>query len=256
MGVRRLTAALAGILLVVAVILLWLFFGVEDAAGREWMRREVERLLLQIALVAVVGGVVKLVFSGYQAERARLDRRLEHERQQHAALVEVQTDKARRLVEVANTLRRVPVLVEAHRSAKTYGEQMRTAIDARFELHRIRHEIDIFGPADGNKAFAAWAEMRDLFRRMQDYLLALEQEFKRDYKRLSELQAAAERDRARQGEVWQEIGRLPMVADMLCLAGQPFEETRFAQELLAPYGRILVLMKTQIAETQELLAPA
>ena len=150
----------------------------------------------------------------------------------------------------------MPVLIEAHRSALTYGQQMRAATDARLELDRLRHEVDVFEAGPVNSAFAEWPEMRKLINRMQIYLLALEREFRGEYKRLSELRRKGEEKRTLQVQFWERISALPMIADMLCLECEPVEDTRYSQELLWPYGDLPILMKTQIARTQDILKAA
>jgi hypothetical protein len=55
---------------------------------------------------------------------------------------------------VTNSLRRAPILIDAHRSARTYNEQMRALLDASLELRLIRHEVEALGDGEANIAFA------------------------------------------------------------------------------------------------------
>ena len=253
MTLPRLLILIVCALLAVGIALAWLVLDLEDAAGRVLFLRELEKGLIQLALVVIIGGIVGFLFNRYQAGQERLAKERERQRESHSAMVEFQTDKIRRLVEVSNKLRLAPALIEAHRSAKTYREQMLAAIDARLDLHRIVHEIGIFGPVRSNSAFPAWEKIRSNIGSMQDYLEDLEKEFRANYKRLSERQVEAEKKRELQAEVWNEICALEMIKDLLGLEQPRREETEFYKRFVFPYSDALQQMQKDLAQRQNLL---
>jgi hypothetical protein len=222
--------------------------GFAPDANRPALLAEITKGLLQIFAVGVIGTLAKFVLDEHQnrrrealdgqirAERDAADARLraQHQREQLAAF---RVDKIRRLVQVTNTMRRAPILIDAHRTAKTYNEQMREIVDAGLELRLLRHEIDAAGPG-GNPAFPEWPEIREMFSRqggMEQYIAWIHGEFRQHSKRLSELQVAAERDRSRQADVWDEIRKLPSVRDLLEDVDDGGRGTRFASEYLKSY---------------------
>src|SRR5262245_8714159 len=255
MTLPRLLILIACAVLAAGVALTWLIVAVEDADGRALFFRELEKGLIQLALVVIAGAIIKFIFDRYQADQDRLAKERERQRQAHAAMVEFQTDKIRRLVEVSNKLRLAPALIEAHRSAKTYREQMLAAIDARLELHRIVHEIGIFGPLQSNTAFPRWESIRGKIGSMQDYLEGLEKEFRARFKSLSERQVEAEQKRELQAKVWNEICDLETIKDLLGLDQGRREDTEFYRKFVHPYSDALQLMQKDLAERQNLLAP-
>ena len=170
-------ALLIGSVLTMSVIILVVLGLNEGATGWQAILAEIEKQLVQLILVTVIGGIVGFLFKFYLSAKADLDRQREVEKMRHQGMIEFQSEQICRLIEVTNRLRRAPALIEAHRSAKTYGEQMRGAIDARLELHRIQHEVDLFGPFgpdDKNVAFPSWPAILESLKEMQNYLEELE----------------------------------------------------------------------------------
>jgi uncharacterized membrane protein YeaQ/YmgE (transglycosylase-associated protein family) len=233
-----------------AVIALATIYFLEDDSGRRILRAESAKGLIQLIGIGVIGAIIKFLFDTYQETQRRIDDLRAVAREKSSAMAEFRRDKIGRIVQVTNTLRRAPVLIEAHRSARTYNEQMRQLIDAGLELRLVRHEIDALGGDEANIAFPAWPEIRAYFRPMDEYFGWLQQEFRGKSKILSELQAAAERDRSRQQEVWEEIRRLPSIVDLLAETNAQSRETRFYREYFVNYESILASM-TRVSYQQE-----
>jgi hypothetical protein len=261
-GARALYVVLAlvsvGALVGVAALYLRAF----DDADRRTFRLELGKGLVQVFTVAVIGSVVKLLIDDHQHRlqvlseaRVRAEDSAAQElvrAQQHEERLEsFRTDKVKRLVSVTNVLRRAPVLIDAHRSAKTYNEQMRAIIDAALELRLIRHEIDALG-AESNAAFAQWPEGRDSIRKMEKYIGWIVSDFRTNSKEASELQRRAETDRTLQPTVWQRIQGIDSVRDLLQEVDTGGEATRYAQEYLVAYGHALEMM---IAESLSVPSP-
>jgi hypothetical protein len=236
-------------------ISLWAFLS-QDAEGRDKVAQEVAKVTWQFLLIGVLGGFVTYLLQQRQTQAA--DARADAQRliAERAAMDEFRTEILRRTVAVTSAVRRVPLMVSARRSYRTYDTQMRAVIDAYLDLRALHHEVDNFG-IDGNAAFKEWGQIRDRMETMETYLGSLCAEFASDQsKDISELQVKAEKDRARQPEVWDRLRGLPVLGDMLQeapdLHGSRKEvtATNFYASYMEPYGDALKLMRA------ELLRPA
>lgn len=223
-----------------------------DETARGQFAVESAKALLQVVTVAILGGLVKLLIDDQQ----RLQREANDERQRElreatdtrvraeaneARLESFRTDKVRRLVGVTNVLRRAPVLIEAHRSARTYNEQMREIVNAGLELRLIRHETDAIGP-ERNPAFREWPRIRDAIREMEEYISWVAGDFRNHSKALSEKQQRAEMNRDLQSSVWDIILALDSVRDLLDGDGTGDEGTRYYTRYLGAHETALRLM--------------
>jgi hypothetical protein len=47
-----------------------------------------------------------------------------------------------RLVTTTNVVWKAPLLIEAHRSKLTYGNEIRSIVDAKLDLRLLRHQIE------------------------------------------------------------------------------------------------------------------
>ena len=205
--------ALPSVLLITTLAAIAIFALVLVGPGSEkaddiWF--EVARASTQVIVIGVLGTVLKFLLDEQQATRQRLERAETFRR-----------DKIQRLIAVTNRLRKVPVLIEAHRSAKTWGEQMRVAIDAKQAIGFIRHEVG----AGGSSADAPFPNADDIsakLRSMEAHLEVLSRDYRAFYKDLSEQQRGAEDSKlkdadrqARQAAIWDRIQEIPSTADLL-----------------------------------------
>lgn len=232
------------LLLILGVAALLGVFGIylrTDTAHRTTLLIEIAKGLIQILGIGIIGALVKFLFDDYWDRRQRADKLKALEQQRNEALQEFRLDKIKRLVLVTNVLRRAPVLIDAHRSAKTYNQQMRALLDARLELRLLRHEINAAGPGV-NPAFPRWPEIRDQLRKMEDYVAWLEKDFRKNSKGISELQLEAEKDRSRQGAVWERIRQLESVGDLLNEIDAQSKTTEYYQQYQLNYEATLDLM--------------
>jgi len=251
-GARLLYIVLALLTGMALVGLGGLYRYVFDAADTKSFNVEIGKGLVQVFTLAVIGSLVKLLIDEHQrrlremsearvrAEQDAAQNQIRAE-QQEERLEAFRADKVRRLVGVTNVLRRAPILIDAHRSAKTYNEQMREIVNAGLELRLIRHEIDALG-ATRNAAFSDWPEVRGSIRRMEEYVGTIVSDFRARSKELSELQRRAESDRALQPQVWQGIASIESLRDLLQDAETAGQTTRYGTEYLAPYQEALRLM--------------
>jgi hypothetical protein len=136
MTTRTLAAVLVagiGTVLVLFAVLL----GDQGTDGRHELWIEVGKALLQVAVVAVAGTVLKLLADSYQARRQRLEAREAFRRQKYGELVAI-----------TSRLRSVPAYVRADPSAATLTAQLRAVLEVDAGLRQIKHEIDSSGQSD------------------------------------------------------------------------------------------------------------
>jgi hypothetical protein len=195
-----------------AIIGLVAIFGTRGADRRGDLWFELGKGLIQLIVVVLFGTVLKLLVDRYQDQALRAA--------QHRAF---RQDKYDRLVGATNQLRRVPILIAANRSVKTWSEQMLALIDTGLDLRMIKHQIESSGGMDA--PFPDHAELVLLFEQMYRYTDWVTEDFAVHKKHLSELQRRAEQQhlsdrqrRRRQAAVWDAIQELPSVADLLGIA--------------------------------------
>jgi hypothetical protein len=230
------------VLAAAAIVILVILYSFEDDIGKRSLRVEAGKGLIQVIGIGVIGALIKFLFDSYQDTQHRIEDLRALARAKSDAMAEFRRDKIRRLVQVTNTLRRAPILIEADRSASVYKEQMRQLIDAGLELRLVRHEIDALGGDEANAAFPAWPKIRSHFRSMDAYFGSLHQEFRERSELVSELQVIAERDPSRQHEVWAEISRMPTIVDLLAETDAQSRDTKFYKEYFVNYESILASM--------------
>ena len=206
-------------------------------------------LALLIALVAegalknaLITGAVGLIFGGLLGGllKVLLDDLAATKRKREDAAAFVSNVLAD-LKSVYDRVARARVLIPAHKSVKTYGDEMRALIEARVQLRNVTRALE--RRADGMDD-AARANVTTLVRLMESYLETLTCEFRDNYKALSDRQRSYEaranvlvkrfaEDDARPplpelpGFVWDSISRLDKLSDFIGPAQQyreSFEE--------------------------------
>jgi hypothetical protein len=183
-----LAAWLAGFALV-AIVGLGIVLATVSAEDREALWVEVGKGLIQIVAVVVLGGALKLVADRYQ-------QRLESaEATSRAMAAKDEKDQTFRqydaLVATTNTLRKVPIFIEANRSVKTWSEQMSDVIAASLALRAIKHEIYSSRGVAG-RPFQDTAALVYLFEVMYHYTDWVADDFAANKSDLAQLQANAE----------------------------------------------------------------
>jgi hypothetical protein len=127
---------------------------------------------------------------------------------------------------VYDRVARARIVIAAHRSVKTYGDEMRAMIDARVQLRNVTRALD--RRSDGITHDARTEVVRRV-EQMEAYLETLNSEFIANYKRLSDRQRSYE-ERAKvvlkhfaeddsgteppelPGFVWESVSALPELA--------------------------------------------
>lgn len=138
-----------------------------------------------LAVLTVLGALVRQVF----LERDNAERLREQERHERRQKEEARLEFIRNLLSdfksVYDRVESCRLLIEAHRSAKTYGEQMRQLVDGVVTLHNIKRALDPEFPL-------LKAELEEPIREMTAFLMKLLEEFRDNYREISKLQAADE----------------------------------------------------------------
>jgi hypothetical protein len=141
-----------------------------DPVAPDAFGTEIIKSLLTLTVGLILGGVLKLVTDGYAESRKERDERYARF---DALIADMHANHDR--METAR------LLIAAHRSAKTYGERMREVIDAHVVLLKIAR-------TRGLGVIKADKRDSDCIEWMLGYLLALQQEYERRYKEVSNLQ--------------------------------------------------------------------
>jgi hypothetical protein len=93
------------------------------------------------------------------------------------------------LKSVYDRVARAKILIPAHQSVKTYGDEMRDLIEARVQLRNVTRALE--RRAEGMDEDARM-RITKLIRQMEGYLETLTSEFRENYKQLSDSQRAYE----------------------------------------------------------------
>lgn len=131
-----------------------------------------------LSLISVVGGVVQWILKNRESEKQKEEEKLNFYRNMLSDLKSVY-----------DRVERARLLIEAHRTAKTYGEQMRELIGGVVTLHNIKRAL--------NPGFPELAEeLKPCIDKMNGFIKGLLNEYRDNYKRISVLQ---EIDEAKKG---------------------------------------------------------
>jgi len=133
--------------------------------------------ILQLTVLGVVGVAVKSAFDRHQERRREAREAAEKTQQRRSALTELHKALLRRVLAANRVVRKSRILMPAHASARTYGEQMRVLIDAGFEFSDIRHEIETI-----RTLFATGREeIKEHLNAMERFLERLTEEYQLRY---------------------------------------------------------------------------
>ncbi len=199
MGLRlRLYAVLATVVVTVAATFGWIVYRGLDATKHQDAHFEIFKILAQLVVVGVIGGFVTWVFSESSKQSDRDSQERDRDRAKKKELNEFRRAAIQRLVATTNVVRRAPLLIESHRSRKTYGEQARAILDARLDLSLLRHEL---ASVDKEHGVPIGIELR----KMEEFLDSFIDEWKEVYLSLPDTGEAA----------WSTLQRLPRLHDLL-----------------------------------------
>jgi hypothetical protein len=148
---------------------------------------EVAKSLMALAMSAIIGAFIKLAFD----EKSKRDL-------QQKKVMEFRGELLNRLRSVFDKVDSSRLLIEAHKSARTYGEQIRAnIIPSISSLYDIKRSlVDAKKMADKNSL----AYLRISLHYMIAYLKVLSEEYKHDYLEISNLQYFQEAAKEKQKE--------------------------------------------------------
>jgi hypothetical protein len=193
------------VLVVICALVVGASYFFSDAASRTEIRMEVAKIFLQLGVIGILGVFAKWIFDEYSSVRDR-------DRDRASALNAFRKDVLGRLIRVTNRVRRVPILIAAAQSARTYGEQMRWLVNSRLELSFIRHDIATVKEAFSEK----YEKIVVNIQKMEEYLDELITEFTTENPKLSSKLIRPARDGGRRlgEEVWNANLTLNMLKDL------------------------------------------
>ncbi|MBC8030162.1 MAG: hypothetical protein H7Z16_08620 [Pyrinomonadaceae bacterium] len=230
-----------GVVLIPAAIAITLARFVDDD-----LRKGLYTGAITLVFGGLLGGLLKILLDDVTAARRKRD------------------DAATFVRNVLNDLKTVydrvglaRIVIPAHRSTKTYGEEMRDLIKGRVQLKHVIRALE--GRAEGLTKVTA-QNMRKEVNRMATYLKVLTDEFKNNYKRLSdsqreyemrvetELKRSAERREASPPDifstvVWDQLQRLEVLSDFINGHYKSAYQTNF----VAPLDEASRLLRAELA---------
>ncbi len=170
---RIVRASLAGAAMV-AVLAAVVAVASGAVTGDQAWRKLFDSLVTLAGALVLTGGVGVVIEDANRRREARA-----HDREDRLALVA-------RLRAVHSDLLRAARLIDAHRTALTYGEQMRALVETRVELSNLhfaaRHAVTL--DADGRADLVAQIHV------VANYVRALIAEYREQYPRVSAIQRA------------------------------------------------------------------
>jgi hypothetical protein len=173
----RHTVLIATLLVVVATILAFVIAGL--VAAREPKLKEIlQQAGVTLVFGALLGGVAKMLLEDFDRGR-----------EQRAERAQFVTNVLGDLKAVYDRVERARILLPAHRSALTYGNEMRDLISARVQLNNVIRALDTY---DVGISSPERSSIRQHIEDMEKYLNSLTGEFQQNYKPLADLQRAYE----------------------------------------------------------------
>lgn len=223
----NLTLAMA-IVIASGISLIGLLIALQADAKSE-LHKQLMSASLALLFGACFGGIVKMLLDQAVAEKRRRD-------DAAAFVANVLAD----LKTVYDHVERARLLIPAHQSAKTYGDEMREDVTAGVvQLRNVIRALQ--GRVAG---VPGWLQdrVRPQVETMKDYLIELTDEFRAEYKPLADLQRFHEQKADKLAKafaegsadvpqekmpafVWTAVERLPRLAEFM--QGGPGYETRF-----------------------------
>jgi hypothetical protein len=190
--VREILKVLLGITVLAAALIVSAIFALRESNLNFW--GEVGKALLTVAgtLIAalLITGALTQEINRRQNEQTEKEKALELEREAKEKALELERaaratkreywrDVLHDLLSVNDAVQTSRLLIDAHRTARTYGEQMRQLITSRASLRRLELDPDVIN--DENGLAAALEDMRR-------YLDGLGQEYRASYLKASRIQ--------------------------------------------------------------------
>ncbi|TNF18726.1 MAG: hypothetical protein EP318_17285 [Rhodobacteraceae bacterium] len=178
-GDRRIRITVIG--MIVVGVLAWLaaYFAGQNEDLRLDLLSGLGGSGLTLAVGGVAGGLLTLLFKSHDARRQAREAEEDQRRAEHAARQAFYRAILDDLKSVYDRVERAKLLIEAHKSARTYGEQMRILPEANITLHNISRalrpgyddlERDLHAPIMACRRFLKMlsAEFRESYKQISD----------------------------------------------------------------------------------------
>jgi response regulator RpfG family c-di-GMP phosphodiesterase len=214
------------------------------------LKGEFQKTLFTASLTLIFGGffggLVKIFFDSYTIERQK--------REDNGRFI---TNVLSDLKSVYDRVGRVRIVVPAHNSAKTYGEEMRDLIQARITLINVSRAL-----ARNPRSLSQERvdQVNGNIERMQTYLKTLTEEFKENYPNLSRHQkvyetrvAAKLKEKGKHAEVGnvfsdetikQELDKLECLQDLVSNA----QKTKYRAQFEKPLDEASIILRQELFE--------
>jgi hypothetical protein len=193
----------------VSVALFGIIFIAADATLRTDLLKEAASTLLQLALIGILGAFAKYLLDRYSADRQRRLDQSEREQEQREIEHKAQINALNSLTTSYWQIKKALHIIDAHRSAKSYGAQVRQIIDYRLELQRLNNEIQA-----GLYALDDVDTIKSNLDAMDNRLEDVIDEWKANYLELAQLQNRDEKRRRSRKKVPDKIGDLAALKKM------------------------------------------
>lgn len=195
-----------GIIVTLAVIALALLFTFGTTVCpkiREEIITEFSKGLIQLIVIGTLGLVVKLLIDRYtdtlNKQKQENEKRLRKNQEEIAYLKNFYNE----LMGENKIIRKGRSLILANRSVKSYGIQMNAIMDSKFKINELRHELILTTICDKSRL----KEIDDALDCLEKYLKNIIDEFRREYKNLSELQRQSPSTYSA-AEIWEKLSSL------------------------------------------------
>jgi hypothetical protein len=228
----------------------WLWFQIgaweQGATTQLEILREIVKLLVQLVLIGILGALVKFLLDEVSASRREQDNERERARTEKETKLSLQKELLGKLSAAHRKVQSAPNYIEAARSAKTYGEQLRVIMDAKFDLDSVASEIET-----STTLFSESATIHGHLQTMVQYLDRLVGEYRDEYQQLSTVQESVEAQedertkREARDLLWKKIQKLPHLKDLR----EAPEGSGYEREYLHGYNQCRHLMLIQMLTT-------
>jgi hypothetical protein len=212
------------------------------------LKKALQTASLTLIFGALLGGFVKLLLDDFDRGR--------QERAEHAEfLIRILSD----LKSVYDRTERAKVLIPAHQSVMTYGNEMRDLIEARTRLLNVIRAIKV---QDVSGVEGDWVPLQVHIETMEAYIRRLIDDFQDHYKELSATQSKyeakikayvekAEKDPLQAGQPpdnkpWEKIKELDSIKDLLNLDEKGMKETNYYKQFVSQLDHASDLLTKQL----------
>ncbi len=211
-----------GVILFLSLVLSLIIFFTGDADLKESAKLEFLKILLQLLLLTALGTIVKIILENYNEAKKKAEIELERNKEKEIERSQYFNSLRKDLINSIQNVRRSRSIIIANKSAKTYGEQMKEIMDAKFEVSDLKEEI---ANSEYSIKNSLKLESKKALNGIEKYISNLIIEYRENYKDLSETQINAP------NEVWSKLYDLQYLKGFL----QTNEKGTYQKEFLADY---------------------